>query len=88
MQFTHDTQPLNTICKQVSPGATLADAAKLLSAIIFINAWPDAHKLGRETMPSAVYLNPRALHPLGYRASLFKSINPNILTEDFIHDDY
>jgi hypothetical protein len=88
MQFTHDTQPLNTICKQVGAGVTLADAAKLLSAIIFINAWPDAHKLGRKTMPSAVYLNPRALHPLGYRASLFRSINPNILIEDFIQDDY
>jgi hypothetical protein len=88
MQFTHDTQPLNTVCKQVGASVTLADAAKLLSAIIFINAWPDAHRLGRETMQSAVYLNPRALHPIGHRGGLFRAINPNILIEDFIHDDY
>jgi hypothetical protein len=87
-QFTHDSQPLNTVCKEVGADITFADAAKLLSAIIFVNAWPDAHKLDRETMPSAVYLNPRASHPIGYRVGLFRSINPNILIEDFTYDDY
>jgi hypothetical protein len=88
MQSTHYTQSLNTVCKQVGANVTFADAAKLLSAIIFINAWPETHELGREAIPSAVYLNPRALHPLGHRARLFRAINPNILIEDFIHDDY
>ena len=88
MQFTHDASPLNAVCGEVGPGVMLSDAAKLLSAIIFINAWPPGHELARESMPSAVYLNPRASHPLGYRASLFQAINPNILIEDFINDDY
>jgi hypothetical protein len=88
MQFTHDSQPLRTVCNEVGADITFSDAAKLLSAVIFVNAWPDGHKLDRETMPSAVYLNPRASHPIGYRASLFRSINPNILIEDFVHDDY
>jgi hypothetical protein len=88
MQFTHDLRPLNTVCKEVGPEITFSDAAKLLSAIIFINAWPERHSRDGATMPSAVYLNPRATHPLGYRANLFRSINPNILIEDFAHDDY
>jgi hypothetical protein len=88
MQFTHDSQPLRTVCNEVGADITFSDAAKLLSAVIFVNAWPDGHKLDRETMPSAAYLNPRASHPIGYRASLFRSINPNILIEDFVHDDY
>jgi hypothetical protein len=88
MQFTHDSQPLNTVCKEVGADITFSDAAKLLSAVIFVNAWPDGHKLDRATMPSAIYLNPRASHPIGYRASLFRSINPNILIEDFTYDDY
>jgi hypothetical protein len=88
MQFTHDSQPLNEVCKEVGADITFSDAAKLLSAIIFVNAWPDSHKLDRETMPSAVYLNPRASHPIGYRASLFRSINPHIVIEDFADDNY
>jgi len=88
MQFTHDSRPLNTVCKEVGADITFSDAAKLLSAIIFVNAWPDDHKLDRDTMPSSVYLNPRASHPVDYRASLFRTINPNILIEDFSHDDY
>jgi hypothetical protein len=88
MQFTHDSQPLNTVCKEVGTDITFSDAAKLLSAIIFVNAWPDNHELDREVMPSAVYLNPRASHPIGRQASLFRSINPNILIEDFTCDDY
>lgn len=88
MQFTHDPGPLNAVCNEVGSDVTFSEAARLLSAIIFINAWPSGHKLDHEIMPSAVYLNPRASHPLGYRVDLFRSINPNILIEDFANDDY
>jgi hypothetical protein len=86
MQFTHDSRPLNTVCKEVGPDISFSDAAKLLSAIIFINAWPSGKN--HEIMPSAIYVNPRASHQLGYRVNLFRSINPNILIEDFTHDNY
>jgi hypothetical protein len=88
MQFTHNSQPLDTVCKEVGPDITFSDAARLLSAIIFINAWPVEHTLDHNIMPSAIYVNPRAVHQLGYRVGLFRSINPHILVEDFIYDNY
>ena len=88
IQFTHNLQPLNTVCEQVCANITLSDAARLLSGIIFINAWPHGHNLNRQTMPSAVYLNPRATHPITYQRNLFRSINPHILIDDFADDNY
>lgn len=88
MQFTRDSQPLNKICKEVPADITISDAAKLLSAIIFVNAWPDDHKLDYEPMPSAVYLNPRASHSINHYAGLFRSLNPHIVIEDFVDDNY
>jgi hypothetical protein len=88
MQFTHDSRPLDTVCKEVGPDIAISDATKLLSAIIFINAWPAEHVLDHNIMPSAIYVNPRAVHQLGYRVGLFRSINPNILIEDFAYDNY
>jgi hypothetical protein len=88
MQFSHDAQALDTVCKQVGPDINISDAAKLLSAIIFINAWPADNPLDHNIMPSAIYVNPRAVHQLGYRVGLFRSNNPNILIEDFAYDDY
>lgn len=41
MQFSQDTKLLSTVCTKADPTATLADAARLLSAIFFVNVWPE-----------------------------------------------
>jgi len=89
MQFTNDSSPLNAICKKVGNTATTSDAAKLLSAIIFVNAWPEDAPLDRPTMPSSIYSNPRATHPLNsVQVALLRSSNPHIYVDDFVDDDY
>jgi hypothetical protein len=53
--FRHDATPLE--------GMPTSDAVKLLSAIAFLNVWPE--EMGNEKRPSCrVYLNPIAVHPL------------------------
>lgn len=89
MQFTHDSQPLNSLCKKVGGEVTFSDAAKLLSAIFFLNVWPEDADLARRTMPSCIYLNPRASHPLSHgQATLFRPANTDVLVENFAYDDY
>jgi hypothetical protein len=89
MQFTHDSQPLNTICKKVRAEVTFSDAAQLLSAIFFLNVWPEDAELGKRPMPSCLYLNPRASHPLSHgQVRLFRPANTDVLVEDFAYDDY
>jgi hypothetical protein len=89
MQFTHDLQPLNTICKKVDAAVIFSDAAKSLSTIFFLNVWPDEADLGRRTMPSCLYLNPRASHPLNRRQlGMFHPENAHIQIDDFANDNY
>lgn len=89
MQFTNDHSSLNTICKEVGKTVTISDAAKLLSAIIFVNAWPKDVPLDRSTMPSSIYVNPRASYPLNsVQVALLRSSDPHIHVDDFVDDDY
>lgn len=91
MQFSTDSTPLNSICKNVPSDVTLADASRLLSAIFFVNVWPlEADPNITYSMPSWLYLNPRATHRLT-RGDLspFRANNrhgTNI--DDFADDDY
>jgi hypothetical protein len=87
MQFTNDLKPLNEVCRQVNSDITLSDATKALSAIFFLNLSPEDTELGRPTLHSSIYLNPRATYPLT-QVDLFRSINPNILVDDFSDDNY
>ena len=93
MQFTDDTDPLSEVCANVATGATFADAARLLSGVIFLNVWPvyaDSRDASEsELSPSWIYLNPRATHQITRgTARLFAHINPHIGIEDFGHDNY
>jgi hypothetical protein len=93
MQFTNDTNVVNAVCSNAATDVTFADAAKLLSAIIFLNVWPsEAYPTGAsESSPAPVwvYLNPRAAHPITRdNARLFAEINPHIAIDDFVNDDY
>jgi hypothetical protein len=81
MQFSNDVTPLRSICPRAVPAnTTLADASRLLSGMFFVNVWP------LEAMPSWLYSNPRATHPLT-DLRLFCSNNPNKTYIDFFADD-
>jgi hypothetical protein len=65
LQFSSDTRPLREVCNLVDPAVTLADAARLLSAIFFINVWPiEADTERKRSRPSWLYTNLRAKHRL------------------------
>jgi hypothetical protein len=85
IQFTDNTDPVNGVCENVAAGTTFADAARLLSGMIFLNVWPsDAYARG-----TRIYLNPRAAHQITRgTARLFAHINPHMEIDDFVHDDY
>lgn len=91
MQFSGDPTPLSSIARQVRADATIADASRLLSAIFFVNAWPrELDSAGSPTMPSWLYLNPRATHRMDRgRIEVFCSLNPHATCiDDFASDDY
>ncbi len=91
MQLTNDSSALNAICKKVGNTVTFSDAAKALSAIIFLNAWPKDAPLELDLPPvrSSIYLNPRASHPLsGVQLDLLRLDDPHIRIDDFVDDDY
>jgi hypothetical protein len=85
MQFSQDTRLLSTVCTKADPTSLLADATRLLSAIFFVNVWPEDADPAVPRLPSWLYLNPRATHryiPVG----LFRSVYT--LIDDFSNDDY
>jgi len=91
MQFTNDATPLSEICKKAGAAFSMSDAAKALSAIIFLNAWPKDAPLELDLPPmrSSIYLNPRASHPLnGVQLDLLRLDDPHIRVDDFVDDDY
>jgi hypothetical protein len=88
IQFSSSRQLLNTVCSQVTPNYTLADAAKLLSAIIFLNARPEYADSDRLIAPSAIYLNPRATRSVSHERNLFRATSPHVLIDDFVDDNY
>jgi hypothetical protein len=89
MQFSTDSTALSSVADNVPPGATLADASRLLSAMFFVNAWPkEADPTITYTMPSWLYLNPRAAHPLSQDSVLLLDAQRPIYIDDFIDDDY
>lgn len=90
MQFTHDTKKVSIVCKEISNAATLADATRLLSGIVFLNVWP-SEAYPSETpesrpVPSWIYLNPRATHKINW--STLRIISHNVMVDDFADDDY
>jgi len=80
MQFSNDATPLDSVCRGVSDGMTLAEASRLLSGMFFVNVWP------LETMPSWLYSNPRAKHRIP-NLSLFR-LNNSTYIDYFADDDY
>jgi hypothetical protein len=82
MQLSTDTTYAAMFDNQVGPGATVGDAAKLLSGLLFINLDKDK---------SSLYLNPRATHRVSLSRvyQLFDFVPPPQLSvDDFAHDDY
>jgi hypothetical protein len=91
MQFSNDATPLLDICDNVPSETTIGDASRLLSAIFFVNVWPpDADPNAPRRLPSWLYLNPRATHPISVKSlSLFRSENPHgTYIDDFANDNY
>jgi hypothetical protein len=88
MQFSQDARLLSTVCTKADPTATLADAARLLSAIFFVNVWPEDADPAVPRFPTWLYLNPRATHRYSLGGS-FQSINIHgTSVDDFSNDDY
>jgi hypothetical protein len=88
MQFSQDTKLLSTVCTKADPTATLADAARLLSAIFFVNVWPEDADPAVQRLPTWLYLNPRATHRY-ILVGPFRSINIHgTKIDDFSDDDY
>jgi hypothetical protein len=92
MQFSNDKRPLRRICAKVPSGMTMADAAPLLTAMLFVNAWPMEASPGETVRKQQawLYANPRAKNRMipGDMA-LFQpegGIPPH--TEYFTNDDY
>jgi hypothetical protein len=90
MQFSNDLTPLDCIAQGVSPGLTLADASRLLSAIFFVNVWPlEADPTITRPLPLWLYLNPRATNCLrNGSVNLIRANNPRTHIDDFADDDY
>ena len=88
MQFSQDTRLLSTVCAKADPTLPLADATRLLSAIFFVNMWPEDADPAVPRLPSWLYLNPRATHRY-IPVELFRSVNIHgTLIDDFSNDDY
>lgn len=91
IQFTHNTKKVSAVCKEISHSATLADAARLLSGIVFLNVWPsDAYpskSSERQPVPSWIYLNPRATHKVTW-PTLRTFVDHNVGVDDFADNDY
>ena len=91
IQFSTNPAPLTSIAKGVPEDVTIADASRLLSAIFFINVFPEDAAAGTPSLlPSWLYLNPRATHRLSpISVAHFRAPNPNrIYIDDFSNDDY
>ena len=91
MQFSTDSTPLASIARHVPAATTIADASRLLSAIFFVNVWPkETDPTITYTLPSWLYLNPRATHRLDRgSAALFRAQDPHgTYIDDFANDDY
>jgi hypothetical protein len=83
-----DTRLLSTVCTKADPTLPLADATRLLSAIFFVNVWPEDADRAVPRLPSWLYLNPRATHRY-IAVGLFRSVNIHgTLIDDFSNDDY
>lgn len=82
IQITADSSPAASYDRQVPSGTQIADAAQLLSGLLFINLDDDSAWL---------FTNPRATHKLTdyHLKQLFDFNLPVSLgTDDFTHDDY
>lgn len=82
MQFTGDRTPAARFDTQVAPTTPLSDAARLLSAMLFLNI---------DTASGWLFLNPRATHRLTRHSMdrIFDFTWPmNLGYDDFAHDDY
>ena len=82
IQLTSDTTPAQQFDKKVPSGILLSEASRLLSALLFINIDNDE---------AALFLNPRATHPLTryHVLQIFDFAPPlSMMIDDFIHDDY
>ena len=82
IQLTAEASPLKKHDAQVPANATVADAAKLLSALLFVDLDNDR---------GWFYLNPRAAHVLDRYAieQIFDFQRPsNLLIDDFAYDNY
>ena len=82
MQFTDDATPAAHYDAQVATGVRLAEASRLLSAMLFINI---------DTGIAELFLNPRAVNRLTdyHIKQIFDFTVPSDLRiEDFLHDDY
>jgi len=91
MQFSNDSTPLNSVCEGVPSDVTLGDASRLLSAIFFVNVWPlEAEPAISYTLPSWLYLNPRATHRLTLGSlSAFRANNlQGTYIDEFADDNY
>ena len=93
-QYAQSQADCSTICKKVKQSTTVGDAAAALSAMLFLNIWPnDLYPVGSDgarLAPSWLYLNPRARHPISdAKVRQMLGFEPHGITiDDFAHDNY
>ena len=90
MQFSNDPSTIQAVCGSAAANVTMAEASRLLSAILFVNIWPwDADPSIDYSMRSWLYINPRATYRLArWRLGFFRANNPHAIIDDFADDDY
>lgn len=82
LQMSTDASPVQKYDSQASPGTSVAQAAKLISGLLFVNLESDA---------GWFFLNPRATHPLTRYSieQIFDFTAPKGMgIDDFAYDDY
>ena len=90
LQFRHDTRPVCNLATKAE-GSTVADAGRLLSGLLFLNAWPATKSSDNTSKQSSwLYTNPLAKHRFdGIRLCEYlqgKVAMPRV--DDFLHDIY
>lgn len=91
MQFRADAEPVQTLARQVLDSTSIAESTRLLSGLLFLNAWPEKSATTTDAPPSWFYANPRAVHPIDAHRFLSaiqgSGVGP-LSVDDFRNDVY
>ena len=91
LEFDSNVELVKNKSPQVSDLISIAEASRLLSGILFLNAWPDKLESSENRAPSWFYANPRATHPIdidNFQSDLRMANVHGLKIDDFKFDNY